>query len=171
MGKNELIKELQGQCRDVHDLIAGCDEAALNRKPGEKWSIAEQAEHLCKSVSPINLAMALPKITFYVFGRVSFSRPYDEIVSLYRIKLDSGARASAAFVPPAGKQWNKSDLLTGFDRAYETYAQRLDAWPEGDLDTYRLPHPIIGALTMREMAFFTHYHLGHHFRSMRQLAG
>lgn len=171
MAKSDLIKEIQDQCRELHQLMAGCDETMLNRKPGEKWSMAEQAEHLCKSVSPVNLAMALPKITFYVFGRVSFSRPYDEIVTIYRSKLDSGARASSAFVPPAGKQWAKSDLLARFDQAHETYVKRLNAWTEEDLDTYRLPHPIIGALTMREMAFFTRYHLGHHYRSMRQLAG
>jgi len=35
-------------------------------------------------------------------------------------------------------------------------------WDEAALDRYQLPHPILGKLTVREMLYFTLYHLGHH---------
>jgi hypothetical protein len=31
-------------------------------------------------------------------------------------------------------------------------------WGESELDSYILPHPILGKLTIREMLFFTLYH-------------
>lgn len=171
MDKADLIKALRNQSGEVRNLLAACDDSAFNRKPDGKWSIAEQTEHLRKSVTPVNLALSLPKITFYLFGRSSFSRPYEEITALYQKKLREGARASAAFVPPTGKVWDREELLAAFDRAHETFTQRLDTWTDKDLDTCRLPHPILGLLTMREMALFTLYHLSHHHRSMRELAG
>ena len=37
------------------------------------------------------------------------------------------------------------------------------AWSERALDRYRLPHPLLGRLTVREMLLFTLYHSVHHF--------
>ena len=37
---------------------------------------------------------------------------------------------------------------------------------QADLDRYRLPHPLLGKLTVREMLFFTVYHNYHHVRSV-----
>ena len=37
------------------------------------------------------------------------------------------------------------------------------SWGELALDRYRLPHPLLGRLTVREMLLFTLYHSVHHF--------
>ena len=39
---------------------------------------------------------------------------------------------------------------------------RIDSFSEKDLDNYILPHPLLGKLTIREMLFFTIYHVQHH---------
>jgi hypothetical protein len=46
--------------------------------------------------------------------------------------------------------------------AVEELARRIGTWSETDLDRYRLPHPLLGRLTVREMLFFTVQHLAHH---------
>ena len=38
---------------------------------------------------------------------------------------------------------------------------------EEDLDYYLLPHPILGKLTLREMLYFTIYHVKHHEKQIR----
>jgi hypothetical protein len=38
----------------------------------------------------------------------------------------------------------------------------LDTYSEDELDQYILPHPLLGKLTLREMLFFTIYHVKHH---------
>jgi hypothetical protein len=52
----------------------------------------------------------------------------------------------------------------------EDFSQQLwkavDSWREADLDRYRLPHPLLGKLTLREMLFFTLYHNYHHVRNV-----
>ena len=48
----------------------------------------------------------------------------------------------------------------------EKYTERLGNWSEKDLDKYKLPHPLLGKLTVREMLFFTIYHNEHHLKAM-----
>ena len=38
----------------------------------------------------------------------------------------------------------------------------ITRWGERALDRFRLPHPALGQLTVREMLFFTLYHNLHH---------
>jgi len=42
---------------------------------------------------------------------------------------------------------------------------------EDDLDRVMLPHPLLGKLTLREMLFFTIYHVEHHLGILRQGLG
>ena len=37
---------------------------------------------------------------------------------------------------------------------------------EEDLDNYILPHPLIGKTTIREMLYFTIYHVQHHHKAI-----
>jgi uncharacterized damage-inducible protein DinB len=41
-------------------------------------------------------------------------------------------------------------------------------WPETALDARRLPHPLIGRLTVREMLLFTVYHNRHHLENVQR---
>jgi hypothetical protein len=38
----------------------------------------------------------------------------------------------------------------------------MERWSEAELDAYRLPHPLLGRLSVREMMFFTLLHNRHH---------
>src|SRR5579859_3509649 len=52
--------------------------------------------------------------------------------------------------------------VAGLADAVEELGRRVATWSEIDLDRYRLPHPLLGKLTVREMLFFTVQHLAHH---------
>lgn len=52
--------------------------------------------------------------------------------------------------------------MAGLSAAVEDFARRIENWSEADLDRYRLPHPLLGKLTVRDMLLFTVQHLAHH---------
>ena len=43
---------------------------------------------------------------------------------------------------------------------------RLSKYTEEEFDQYILPHPLMGKLTLREMLYFTIYHVQHHDRQI-----
>lgn len=129
--------------------------------PG-KWSPAQQAEHLVKSVRPVTLAFSLPKFVLpLVFGRSNRpSRSFDDLIARYHAKLAAGGRASRPFVPDV-----PGDLDAVYRRLGKTVdrlSQRVNRFSEQELDTLLLPHPLLGKLTLREMLYFTAYHAKHH---------
>ncbi|MCB9182399.1 MAG: DinB family protein [Flavobacteriales bacterium] len=47
-------------------------------------------------------------------------------------------------------------------RTLDLLCKRTSRWSESDLERYLLPHPLLGKLTLREMLYFTLYHVQHH---------
>ena len=51
----------------------------------------------------------------------------------------------------------------------DTLLKAIDNWTEEELDTYLIPHPLIGKMTLRELLFFTVYHIGHHLKTIKNI--
>ncbi len=133
--------------------------------PG-KWSPAQQAEHLVKSVRPVALAFALPKFILpALFGKANRpSRTFDDLVARYQEKLAAGGRASRPFIP--GVPTNLRGLCSRLEQMIDRLNRRVERFSESELDTLILPHPLLGKLTLREMLYFTAYHAEHHRKSV-----
>lgn len=131
--------------------------------PG-KWSPAQQAEHLVKSVKPVTLAFGLPKFMLsMLFGKANRpSRSFDELVARYHERLAAGGRASKPFIP--GVPSNTDRVYARLERSVNRLHHRIGRFSESELDTLLLPHPLMGKLTLREMLYFTAYHADHHRR-------
>ena len=74
-----------------------------------------------------------------------------------------------------GDSWDGLDarsLIQEIDaldkRAGDSLVTAVGKWRERDLDKYRLPHPVLGKISVREMLFFTHYHDLHHLEIVRR---
>lgn len=149
--------------------LSSAHEPFRRRSPA-KWSAAEQVEHLRLSVRPLNLAFLIPRFVLAVFGTARPpGRTYDEVVSDYQGRLARGAKASGPFIPPSlTGDGDLPGLLAAFGKAYADYAAKLAGAAGARLDSTRLPHPILGRLSVREMSFFTLYHLGHHHALIRR---
>ncbi len=96
-------------------------------------------------------------------------RTYDEVVADYQGRLARGAKASGPFIPArlTGDE-DLQRLLAAFEKGYADYAAKLGGAEGASLHSTRLPHPILGRLSIREMAFFTLYHLRHHHALIRR---
>ncbi len=134
--------------------------------PNGKWSAGQNLDHLNKSLSPVNLALRLPRLVLsMLFGKPNRKpRTYDELVERYHQKLAAGGKASGQFIPPPISADQKEKLINKFRKQTEAMSRLMSQWQEDQLDRYLLPHPLLGKLTIREMLFFSAYHIRHHHK-------
>jgi hypothetical protein len=132
--------------------------------PSDKWTAAQQLDHIHKSVKPLTQAMGYPKfILKWKFGKANRpSRTYDEVVAKYNSKLLLGGRASGQFVPPIIAADKKEGLITLIKESVQKLNERINRFSEDEMDNMILPHPLLGKITLREMMYFTAYHVEHH---------
>ena len=165
--KRDIIADINQSINSIGHLLLSLPEEVLRKSEDKKWSIAENIIHLNKSVAPINMALGLPKFSFILFGRSKEQPTYEQVVSKYQEKLKEGAVATGPYVPSErSKNTTKANLIREFKEHHQTLVSKLSKWSEEELDKYRLPHPIIGKISIREMLFFTAYHIKHHLKTI-----
>ena len=49
----------------------------------------------------------------------------------------------------------------------KSFIDKLNNHTQFELDSYRLPHPILGKITLGELAIFTSFHTSHHFELLK----
>jgi len=135
-----------------------------------KWSVGQNLDHLIRSLSPVNQALLLPSFVLrMMFGKPNRSgRKYQELVDRYHQKLSAGGSATGRFIPPAVLWGQKESKVADFNLQKDRMIKRLESWSEEQLDQYLLPHPLLGKITIREMLFFSAYHIQHHLRLLEE---
>ncbi len=135
---------------------------------GTAWSPADNVRHLTRSIRPVAQALRTPKVVLWVtFGIARRpSRSFEEMRRTYDGVLAGGAKAgrfapSERALPQDLEEWRREIMRQREDAAGALVAN-LGRWSERALDRARLPHPLMGKLTVREMLFFTLYHNLHH---------
>lgn len=134
------------------------------------WSAADQVRHLTKSIRPISSALRLPRLALrLLFGRARApSRSYTALQADYLAGLSGGAQAGRfaprplSAVEDANAEHTRAMVMAHHASAVESLCRAAERWPEASLDALRLPHPLLGRLTVREMLAFTLYHNVHH---------
>ena len=174
MSKNEIIEKLNQHYTEFIRYIDSLPEKDFNYNREDKWTAGQQLDHIILAVNPLTQGFILPAFAFgLIFGKSN--RPgssYDELVKKYHQKLAAGGRASSRFIPPSINYAQKQNLLKRLTTLISTLTRQVNKFSEKDLDTYILPHPLLGKLTIREMLYFTVYHVQHHQENIRTaLAG
>lgn len=162
--KSELMTALKDSNRRVSQWFTKFSTEDFFTRNGEVWSASDNLDHLIKSHKPIAKALKLPKFTLQaMFGKPERpSRSYEEICTIYRDEIARGAQASGRYLPnqesPENAEEKKMELLEQFSKASVDLVSVVEKCSESELDSYLLPHPLIGKLTIREMLYFTIYH-------------
>lgn len=166
--REEIVRDLRQALARNEALWARGDDAGFFRPLGGGWSPAQNVVHLTKSTRPVATALGLPKwVLGVLFGQArTGSASYAALRARYQEILATGGGAGR-FAPrelaaPAEPGPTRARLVGDLAAAVETLARRVEAWSEADLERYRLPHPLLGKLTVREMLLFTVQHLAHH---------
>lgn len=135
-----------------------------------KWTAGQHFEHIYLSVSPLTKALNLPVFFLkLMFGKANRpSKDYDALVKKYLGKLGIGGAASGRFIPKQVAFDEKEVLRRKLLRTVEQLCKTVAGYTEAKLDNYILPHPLMGKLTLREMLYFTIYHVEHHKKLVLQ---
>jgi DinB superfamily len=146
---------------------------------GSSWSPAEHVRHLTRSMAPLLPALRLPHMAMRVlFGTASApSRSFDEMQRVYSAALDAGGMAGR-FAPPPDRHApdgvRRDAIMDAHSETVRGLTKALERWQESGLDLLRMPHPLLGKVTVREMMLFTLIHNQHHVdvaqRRMREVA-
>lgn len=170
MTKNEITESLIQKHHLFSERIHALTNAEFISAKPEKWSSGQQLDHIIKSVGVLTSAYSIPKgAPNFVFGttdRPSIS--YEELVENYRNVLKNGGKASERFLPDAIEINQKEILIEKLNKLIERLNSHVGNYSEAELDTFTVPHPIMGALTLREILYFTIYHVHHHHQLMLQ---
>ena len=170
MNKETLAALLRDNHAAFLAEIGSLPDESLCFAPDGKWSAIRQLDHIVRAVKPVNLAFSLPKFVLqWRFGVANrSSRTYEELVEKYKRKLQEGGRASGVFVPQDSASLRKKELIKKLSELVASLARKTTSSTEESLDRFILPHPLLGKLTLREMLYFTAYHVEHHHRLVNE---
>ena len=164
MNKAEIITFMQKNHSDFIALIASLDKNDFCKQVADKWTPAQQAKHIYKSVHPVNLALSLPLfVPALLFGKANrSSKTYQALVEKYHAKLATGYKAGKAFTPKEVLFDEQKEIAKQLQQLIDALCKKINRLSEEELDQYILPHPLLGKLTYREMLYFIAYHVQHH---------
>ena len=167
MTKQELSEQLKKYHREFSDYIIGLNDADfLYSFQNEKWDAGQQLEHIIMSVSPLVKAFMLPNFVLSLaFGKANRkSKTYDELVAKYHSKLEAGGSAPSRFSPRKMEVNQKMNKQKHLLKLVAKLCKQLAGFTDEQLEIYILPHPLLGKITLREMFYFTIYHVQHHHK-------
>ncbi|VAW31181.1 hypothetical protein MNBD_CHLOROFLEXI01-2412 [hydrothermal vent metagenome] len=158
----------------VHTFFANIDDDPFFAAPEGVWSPAENLLHLIQSVRPVIMALNFPKTALRLrFGKAKqASRPLAQVRDTYvNVALASGGQARGSFLPEVQtySPAEKVRILAKWQKKGADLQAAIGKWPEKALDSYVLPHPLLGKMTVREILFFTLYHNLHHVNDVQRL--
>lgn len=173
MHKAEITDSLTSSHEQFLLFLEGLDSQAFEYSPNEvKWSGGQQLEHIYKSVAAVAKAFSYPKwLIKWKFGTANRpSRTYDELVQRYeeKLKLVKGVTAKD-FAPTKVVISNRAGLCASTRNKVRSINRSVSKMSDKQLDTLILPHPLLGKVTLREMAMFNIYHVGFHESSVRKV--
>jgi hypothetical protein len=129
-----------------------------------KWSVAQNVAHINLTLSRLGQFLCLPKkdieANFGLSNRASISN--DEFIESYQKALTNGVQSPASFVPEFNLDSNIPELVAIGKNILESFISNLQNWSEEELEQYQCPHPALGKITVREMLYFTVFHVQYH---------
>ena len=166
MNKEDITNTLQKNHHQFIQYLNTLSKGDFERHGAEKWNAGQELDHILKSVQP--LARALHNKAFIIdkFGESNrASILYDDFVTCYNSKLAEGGKATGQFIPETITWGDKEHILKQLQEQIESIKSAIQNYSEEELDNLQLPHPLLGLLTLREMLYFTSYHVLHHLKN------
>lgn len=169
--KEDIKKELSGIFKNLDNELKAVNANTFSKSINGKWSIAQNVDHLTISNNITALSLRMPKAAlkqlFKTNQRGNWN--YDEVVWKYQLQLSHGAKASMVFQPKISYISVRPVINYAWKNSCKFVLNAIDSWSEQDLDVYVVAHPILGKITIRELLYFTIYHVRHHLNTIQHL--
>jgi hypothetical protein len=164
MDKTTLIQSLDDSAAQFIELVKDLTKDEFEVNVNNKWSAGQDLVHLIKVLQIVNIGFTLPKpILRLVFGvNKTKSRSFEDLRQLYKNALEGGAKAPTIYIPKPVSHNEKDSLIQKYASLNKSFIDKLNNHTSFELDSYRLPHPILGKISLVELASFTSFHTSHH---------
>ena len=165
--RRAIAEALESAHEEAVEYWSGYDTSEFFAPMGMQWSAAEHVRHLTRAMTPLLPVLRMPRMALRMaFGSPKRpSRSLMELDELYRAAIANGGTAGR-YTPPtdrhAGDQVRRDRIMDTHSETLRGLTQAMERWTEAQLDVHRLPHPLLGRLTVREMMLFTLLHNRHH---------
>lgn len=171
MIKSAVIDVLNEKHQALFDWLESHPEEQWVHGPEGKWTTGEHVVHLIQSEDALIKGFLVPKFLLKSkFGTNNRdNRSYDEVVERYHQRLaeNPGVVADVSKNMPAMTPADKASYIAKLDKSNQKLIKKFQKWSDKDLDTYLLPHPLMGRMTVREVMMWTAYHTEHHHHILK----
>jgi hypothetical protein len=169
MTHKQTLEKLQEEFNLVYNTATSFKEENFFKElETGKWSAAQNIEHLFLVVKPLVGLFNKPEVMLEKWGKCTHaSKTYKEIVKTY-LKVVQGVKAPPGFVAET-VEGTKDDVINNLKSINQKFIERAAVFTEEEIDTYQIPHPLLGLLNIREFTSFTLYHTRHHHATIKNL--
>jgi len=166
MNKSELLEVNKQKFQNLFDFLDTHENEKWNQGPENKWTTGQHILHLVQSAKPLNRALGMPMfLLWYKFGKANRPpRTYAEVEDKYKTKLAKAPNIVSPFsknmptTPPNGKQ----AIIDQLKKEEQVFLKKVSKLSEKNLDTYLIPHPLMGRMIIREIVMWNACHVEHH---------
>ena len=167
--KEEIAQALSDRVDAVMDWMTAQGDVCFMFAPEGRWTTGQHLAHLVTTIEPLNQALSLPRMVLRMrFGTTKRDGwSYDQVIENYQAALEKGG-ASGKYAPDAIQLDEKQELLNQYQAEKNKLIATIPKWSDVDLDKFVVPHPLIGNMSLREILFFTIYHIQRHLDNLQK---
>jgi hypothetical protein len=161
--KETLFQQFQKNHFDFIEYINTLTEEQFLFSKNQKWTAGQQLEHLVISIKTFTNGVTNKMLLLEKFGTITRPRFDDEnVVKNYKNALANGGKAPSVFLPNV-VEWTQKEA---FIQDIYKYLTRLEnnflQYTDQEIDTFAIPHPLLGLMSIGEMCQMLTYHVLHH---------
>jgi len=173
MDKSIIIKSLEENVNQFNEFVKILNKDEFEINLNNKWSAGQDLVHLIKVLKIVNIGFTLPKpILRIIYGtHKNNNRSFEQLQQMYKCALEGGAKAPSIYIPKPVVYIDKDNLIQKHVSLNKSFIDKLNNHTQYELDSYRLPHPILGKVSLGELAIFTSFHTSHHFELLKSKLG
>jgi len=168
MTKEILIDHFLKNHFELTDYVNSLSESDFMFSMNNKWTAGQQIKHISLCLLPIDQALTSKDFLEKKFGKVDRpSLEYESVLSNYKSALESGGKAPEKFVPEKNSFLDKQELIKELKNLLHSITNKLENYAEIELDSFVLPHPLLGMMTLREFFYLMSFHGTHHLEQTK----
>jgi hypothetical protein len=173
--KSEIISALETQKLEIPAFLSSIPTEKFFDGSSEKWSVAHHLQHITSAVNRVAQGLANPG----ALPKREPVLPSKDFATLKQTNLETLQNTPVETLRQFGSrvkleehhdlQAYQTQMISSFADAITNFNAALEAFPETNLETLGMPHPLLGLISTREMAFFTVFHNTHHQNGIQRL--
>lgn len=170
MTKQEIIDLLEKNHKELFLWLDSNGFKQWTYAPKGKWTTGQQIKHLVRSLELLNQALKIPKfILKWKFGLSNRPvRDYEHVIIRYQERLlqSKGLDLPVSRNMPIPESKEYKLLLKKLEKHKLALIKKISSWTEKELESYILPHPLMGKMPVKEISMWTAYHTQHHTQQL-----